>query len=152
MRRSRFRMVALKSSLAVALGLALATSAVPAHSAPATANDPTAVASLGARTRAAPARNGIADVPVSFTVQNVNRSLIPCRADGATYVVSGHLIGPRAALRNGAAATLYLHGAAVPEATWRMPVRGYDFARQQASRGHVSVTIDRLSYGASQTP
>lgn len=94
----------------------------------------------------------IIDMPVTFTVVNANRSLVPCRTDGATYTLSGHIVGPTSALRDGAAATLYLHGAAVPEATWRMPVLGYDYGLAQAERGHVSVTVDRLSYGASPTP
>ena len=94
----------------------------------------------------------IADISVGFTVDNVNRSLVPCLTDGARYTLSGHIVGPRAALRDGAAATLYLHGAAVPEATWRMPVAGYDYGYEQAKRGHISVTLDRLSYGASPTP
>jgi pimeloyl-ACP methyl ester carboxylesterase len=94
----------------------------------------------------------VIDLPVSFTVENVNRSFVPCLTDGATYTLSGHIVGPASALRDGAAGTLYLHGAAVPEATWRMPVAGYDYGLEQASRGHVSVTVDRLSYGASPTP
>jgi pimeloyl-ACP methyl ester carboxylesterase len=94
----------------------------------------------------------IADISVSFTVENLNRSLVLCLTDGATYTLSGHIVGPASALRDGAAATLYLHGAAVPEATWRMPVRGYDYGYEQARRGHISVTLDRLSYGASPTP
>jgi pimeloyl-ACP methyl ester carboxylesterase len=55
-------------------------------------------------------------------------------------------------MHDGAAATLYLHGAAVPEATWRMPVPGYDYGFEQAQLGHISVTLDRLSYGLSPTP
>jgi len=55
-------------------------------------------------------------------------------------------------MHDGAATTVYLHGAAVPEATWRMPVPGYDYGREQARRGHLSVTLDRLSYGSSPTP
>jgi pimeloyl-ACP methyl ester carboxylesterase len=72
--------------------------------------------------------------------------------DGKTYMLSGHIVGPLAAMRDGAAATVYLHGAAVPESTWRMPVAGYDYGFEQAKLGHVSVTLDRLSYGASPTP
>jgi pimeloyl-ACP methyl ester carboxylesterase len=94
----------------------------------------------------------IADISVGFTVANVNRSLVPCLTDGKLYTVSGHIVGPVAAMRDGAAATLYLHGAAVPEATWRMPVAGYDYGFEQAKLGHVSVSVDRLGYGASPTP
>jgi pimeloyl-ACP methyl ester carboxylesterase len=94
----------------------------------------------------------IADMSVSFTVDNVNNSLVPCLTDGARYTLSGHIVGPAAAMRDGAAATLYLHGSAVPEATWRMPVPGYDYGLEQAKLGHISVTLDRLGYGASPTP
>src|SRR5205807_5310716 len=81
----------------------------------------------------------------------VNNSLVPCLTYGARYKLSRHIVGPVAARRDGAAATLYLHGAAVPEATWRMPVPGYDYGFEQAQLGHISVTLDRLSYGASPT-
>ena len=94
----------------------------------------------------------IVDLPVQFTVQNVNRSLVPCPADGQTYQVQGHIVAPRDRLRDGAATTLYLHGAAVPEATWHLPVAGHDHAVLMARRGHISVTVDRLGYGASGTP
>ena len=97
-------------------------------------------------------RSDLVDMPVRFTVANVNRSLVPCPADGRSYVVEGHVVAPRAALRRGAATTLYLHGAAVPEATWHFPSRGHDHARRMARRGHISVTVDRLGYGASSTP
>ena len=69
------------------------------------------------------ASSALADVSeiVDLSV-NVNRSLVPCLTDGARYTLSGHIVGPRAAMRDGAAATLCLHGAVVPEATWRMAV------------------------------
>lgn len=92
----------------------------------------------------------IVELPVRFTVQNINRSLVPCPSDGLTYQVEGHIVAPRHRLHDGAATTLYLHGAAVPEATWRLP--DHDHALLMARRGHVSVTVDRLGYGASGTP
>lgn len=94
----------------------------------------------------------IVDLSVKFPVVNVNRSLVPCLTDGKRYTLSGHIVGPQAAMHDGAATTLYLHGAAVPEATWRMPVPGYDYGLEEAQLGHVSVTVDRLNYGASPTP
>ena len=94
----------------------------------------------------------IVDLNVKFAIHNMNRSLVPCLTDGKAYTLSGHIVGPLAAMHNGAAATLYLHGAAVPEATWRMPVPGYDTGLELAKLGHISVTLDRLSYGASPTP
>jgi pimeloyl-ACP methyl ester carboxylesterase len=94
----------------------------------------------------------IVDLSVRFPVENVNRSLVPCLTDGKHYTLSGHIVGPLAAMHSGAAATLYLHGAAVPEATWRMPVPGYDYGFEQAKLSHISVTVDRLGYGKSPTP
>lgn len=94
----------------------------------------------------------IVDLSVEFPVENMNRSLVPCLTDGKPYTLHGHIVGPLAAMQDGAAATLYLHGAAVPEATWRMPVAGYDYGFEQAKLGHISVTLDRLSYGSSPTP
>ena len=100
----------------------------------------------------APNARNIVELPVQFTVDNLNRSLVPCPADGLTYQVEGHIVAPRGRLRDGAAATLYLHGAAVPEATWHLPVPDHDHALRMARRGHISVTVDRLGYGASDTP
>src|SRR5262249_7786424 len=59
-------------------------------------------------------------LPVTFTVRNLNRSAVLGGADGRRYTLRGHIVGPRAALRDGATATLYLHTAVVPEQTWRM--------------------------------
>lgn len=107
---------------------------------------------LGAPAKQHPTSSRVVDLPVTFTVVNVNRSRVPCLTDGKQYKISGHIVGPQSALRDGAAATLYLHGAATPEPTWRMPVPGYDHAVEQAKQGHVSVTYDRLGYGRSPTP
>lgn len=99
------------------------------------------------RTQAA---GDIIDMKVSFTVTNLNRTAARnCRGDGSSLKLSGHIIGPRSALVDGAAATLYIHGVAVPEPTWRMPLAGYDYGLEQARRGHVSVTFDRPGYAAS---
>jgi pimeloyl-ACP methyl ester carboxylesterase len=94
---------------------------------------------------------------VSFSVQNVNASKIPCpQPDGATYDVKGHLTGPAAALRSKSkrrAATLYVHGLGFGEWFWNFGgAPGYNYAQAQAKAGHVSVTIDRLGYDASGHP
>jgi len=106
----------------------------------------------------------VRSVGVTFTVANTNTSKFACPSDGATYQVRGHITGPASALassskrrkrhkRRPRAATLYLHGLGVGEWLWHFPqVRSYDYARQQARAGHVSVTIDRLGYGASSHP
>lgn len=96
----------------------------------------------------------IVDVPISFTVSNVNQSGIPCATDGKQYTIRGHLTGPASALADGAqpSGTLYLHGLEVGEWFWRMPVIGAGYANTMAALGHVSVTIDRLGYGPSGHP
>ena len=94
----------------------------------------------------------VVDQPVAFTVQNVNRSKLPCAVDGRTYTVRGHLTGTAAAIASGKV-TLYLHGLGLGEFFWRFrTVKGYDFTRALATSGHASVTIDRLGYRASGKP
>lgn len=111
----------------------------------------------------------IVDVPVSFRVENVNRSKVPCldQPSGGTVVIRGHLTGPRSSLLErgnpagpqqdsdqvGNAATLYYHGLGYGEFFWRYKDKpGYDYGAEMAKRGHVSVTVDRLGYGASTGP
>jgi pimeloyl-ACP methyl ester carboxylesterase len=102
-------------------------------------------------TQAAPR---LVDIPVEFTVRNVNRTAVPCGADGGSYTVRGHLTGPVSALRpdTGAAVALYLHGLEVGEWFWRFPAHGYNHALEMARLGHVSLTIDRLGYPSSGQP
>ena len=98
---------------------------------------------------------GIVDLPVSFTVQNVNRTDAACPSDGGTYTVRGHLVAPRAALAGSDArrsVTLYLHGSVIGESVWRFREPGYDWALEEAKAGHASVTIDQLGFGASGLP
>lgn len=96
---------------------------------------------------------------VSFTVQNANRSKLSCPADGASYQVKGHLVGPKSAFasvskqRRGRSTTLYLHGLGFGEWFWNFPaVPSYNYVGQQAKTGHTSVVIDRLGYGSSSHP
>lgn len=98
--------------------------------------------------------DAVVDVPVSFTVTNVNRSKAACPADGRTYTVRGHLTGPASELTDAdrPSGALYLHGLELGEWFWRMPVIGDGYARSMAARGHVSVTIDRLGYNSSGQP
>lgn len=92
--------------------------------------------------------------PVSFSVQNVNTSAVPCSTDGKSYTVRGHITGPAGAVSAGsvAAGSLYLHGLELGEWFWRIPVSGYDHVAEMAKNGQVSVTIDRLGYGESDQP
>jgi pimeloyl-ACP methyl ester carboxylesterase len=107
----------------------------------------------------APAALGaqVTSVPVSFQVKNTNTTTAaPCTPDGATYTVRGHLTGPKRVLTpkraKRAGVTLYLHGLGVAEWLWYFPLQRYNHARAMARAGHVSVTIDRLGYGASDKP
>jgi pimeloyl-ACP methyl ester carboxylesterase len=98
----------------------------------------------------------IASKPVTFTVQNINRSKVACVTDGATYQVRGHLVGPVSAFASKSkrrAATLYVHGLGFGEWFWNFtPLPAYNYANAQAKAGHTSVVIDRLGYGASGHP
>src|SRR5919198_3710711 len=97
----------------------------------------------------------IVDVPVSFQVQNTNTSRDPCPSDGKSYVVRGHLTGPRAAVLDPGprAVTLYHEGFDSGEWNWRFRVvPGYDYAAEMARLGYSSVTVDQVGYGASGHP
>jgi pimeloyl-ACP methyl ester carboxylesterase len=101
------------------------------------------------------ARREVVSKAVTFAVQNVNRSKLACRTDGATYQIKGHIVGPRSLLgrssrRRKRAATLYLHGLGWGEFFWSFKqVPGYDYASALARAGHISVVIDRLGYDSS---
>lgn len=96
----------------------------------------------------------VADVPLDFAVDNVNRSIAPCEADGRRYRLSGHLVAPRAALAaERPAVTLFLHGVEISGAYYRYRgVPGYDFQTEMAQRGHATVVVDRLGHGRSDLP
>jgi pimeloyl-ACP methyl ester carboxylesterase len=136
--RGRKATLATVAALAVVLGTATAVSAsTPASSA------------------SAPRATELTTIPVNFTVQNVNRSKVACASDGKTYTVRGHITGPAGTLRSKTidGTTLYLHGLSFGEFFWRFDqATGYDYAANQAKAGQVSVTIDRLGYGASDKP
>lgn len=102
---------------------------------------------------AAPSRSPVVVVPVSFSVKNTNNTLVACSSDGKDYTVRGHIVAPRSALEHPTAATLYLHAVTWGEYYFSFKgVPGYDFATQLAERGHTSVIVDRLGYGASDKP
>lgn len=99
-------------------------------------------------------------LPVSFHgVKNINDSGVKCESGGGEpsggYTVRGHLTGPRVALEGTQSpeVTLYLTGFEEGEWVWRFKaVRGHNFAAVMAGKGHVSLTIDMLGYGASDHP
>ena len=99
--------------------------------------------------------DAVTSLPVSFEVENVNRSKVACATDGATYTVRGHIVGPTKELRRERVkgATLYLHGLSFGEFFWDFAqAQNYDFANNQAKAGQVSVVIDRLGYVSSDKP
>ena len=89
---------------------------------------------------------------VSFSVRNVNGTGIDCKTDGATYTVRGHITGTAQSLADPQTVTLLEHGLSYGEFFGNSNIPGYNFAEQQAEAGHVTVTVDRLGYGASDKP
>src|SRR5919197_6269528 len=109
----------------------------------------------GATVTAEASPRDITDVPVSFQVQNTDTSRDPCPSDGKSYVVRGHLTGPRAAVLGPGprAVTVYYEGFDSGEWNWRFRVvPGYDYAAEMAKLGQASVTVDQVGYGASGHP
>jgi alpha-beta hydrolase superfamily lysophospholipase len=153
--RSRVCLVALASALVAGPSAADAAAARAPAKAHHHAGAKRKAAPKRRKQQAAPAR-AVTALPVSFTVRNTNTSLAPCSADGRTYVVKGHLIGPAATLADAGpkAVALYVHGLGYGEFFWDYQgIAGYDYATLQATeRGLISVAIDRLGYGASGRP
>src|SRR5687767_7148636 len=85
--------------------------------------------------------------PMRFSVENVNRTALPCQADGKRYDVRGRLVAPAGAAKR--SVTLYLHEFGFGAHFWSFPEARYDYAAALARAGHASVVIDRLGYGAS---
>lgn len=115
----------------------------------------TALALLAAVPAASARTQRILDLPVTFTVTNVNRSLVPCLADGSAVALVGRLVAPAALLarpKRPATVTLYLHEFSFGKWFWDFPVQAYDYAKTEARAGHASVLIDRLGYGQSSHP
>jgi pimeloyl-ACP methyl ester carboxylesterase len=96
----------------------------------------------------------VVDIPVSFAVTNTNASGVPCASDLAPHTIRGHLTAPAALLDEAAPpVTVYLHSLSTGEWQWRFRAQpGVDYAMQMAHRGLASLTIDRLGYGASDSP
>ena len=81
---------------------------------------------------------------------------VPARPTARTYTVRGHLTGPKQGIRRSeaAASPLYLHGLGPRRVAVELPA-GASATTSCAARpraGHVSVTVDRLGYGASDQP
>lgn len=100
----------------------------------------------------------VVSAPVSFAVVTANRSGVPCATAPAEQrvTVRGHITGPADEIRDGVSGALYAHGNGYGEFFWRFGSAGgdpdYDVVGKLAREGHVSVTVDRLGYGASDKP
>ncbi|MES0836339.1 alpha/beta hydrolase [Nocardiopsis tropica] len=160
MTRPLGRAARLAAAVAAALTVAATTAAAPAVPGPlpgtaSGAPHAGAPGAAGAAVPAAPAElpEGVVDLPVEFTVDNVNRTRGRCSADGEEYTVRGHLTAPAEVLEAEApAVTLLVHGTNTGEWIWRLDVEGRNYVNELAARGHASVTIDRLGYGSSDIP
>lgn len=91
----------------------------------------------------------VTSTPISFTVQNVNRSRLACSSDGREHTVAGRLVAPADTPR---AVTLYLHEYGWGRFFWQWPRRDLNYARALAEAGHASVVVDRLGYDESSHP
>lgn len=126
--------------LLTALACAVLSLHLPASSAPA------AVSTTAAEIRS---------VPVTFPVRNVNRTAVPCLADGRAYLLSGRLVGPAERLTRTSLprVNLLVHDFTTGGWFWRLPGHpAYDYAARLAGLGEVSVAVDRLGYDASPLP
>jgi pimeloyl-ACP methyl ester carboxylesterase len=109
-----------------------------------------ATTALGTPAPAAPDvhSGNVLDIPITFQVVNRNTTGIPCapEPDGKTYTVHGSLVAPKDLVREKSpSATLYLHGLGYGGFFFHLKeIPEYDYAREQAAQGHVSVVIDRL--------
>ena len=100
------------------------------------------------------ARMPITTLPVTFQVVNRNDSKAPCPADNKPYQVVGTITGPRASLNGrNRAITTYMHGLSYGKWLFTFAaVPGYDFQKELARLGHISLSYDLIGYGESGKP
>lgn len=101
---------------------------------------------------ASAADKNVVDVPVSFTVLNINDSKVPCESDGAEYTVRGTIVAPKSALYGDGskALTMYLHGLSYTGDTYyHNAAEENDFVGNLAEAGHASLIFDLPGYGSS---
>ncbi|HUR73839.1 MAG TPA: alpha/beta fold hydrolase [Sporichthya sp.] len=110
------------------------------------------VASLFSAPAANAAANSIVTLPISFHVQNTNKTDVHCQSDGKDYTARGIVVGPKSAIQSGDAATLYLHAVTWNANYFNLNIPGHNFAQEMAKKGHVSIAVDRLGYGSSDKP
>ncbi|HUR72688.1 MAG TPA: alpha/beta hydrolase [Sporichthya sp.] len=123
------------AALRTALAVALTAAFTAALGSPAEAG----------RTEAGP---NVLDLPVTFQVTNRNTTGIPCstQPDGKTYTIHANLVAPRDLIRaSSPSVTVYLHGLGYSSFFFHLTeIPEYDYAREQAGQGHVSLVVDRL--------
>lgn len=116
----------------------------------------TAALSVTGMAQASEPSGDVASTEVEFSVVTSNNSGLPCATTPGNehVVVRGHLTGPRSEIESShVEGTLYSHGDGYAEYFWRYPGDDdYNYVDEMARRGHVSVSIDRLGYGASDKP
>lgn len=90
---------------------------------------------------------------VVFSLVNTNRTSVPCPADGATYTVSGTLVGPRDEVLGRAGTTrinVMVHDAGTGGWFWDLGTAPrFDHAGRLADHGETSLVLDRLGFDAS---
>jgi alpha-beta hydrolase superfamily lysophospholipase len=96
----------------------------------------------------------VVELPILFSVKNTNNTDVRCQdaVDGLTYNVRGVMVGPRDAIAAGDAATLYLHAVTWDSRYFDLDIPGHNFVHEMASRGHVSIAVDRIGHGNSGKP
>lgn len=114
-------------------------------------SDAVPTAAAARRSRTAPGR--VVSRPVAFRVTNTNRTAMPCRADGASYVLRGRIVAQRRELlRRPELFRVFLHVHDLTTGGWFWNLGAhprFDHARRMARLGNVSVVLDRLGYDGS---
>ena len=86
--------------------------------------------------------------PVSFSVVNSNRTLVPCAADGGTYELRGRLVSPASEATG--RVNVLVHDITAGGWFWHLREHpAYDYASRLAEQGETSLVLDRLGYDDS---
>lgn len=105
-------------------------------------------AAVEAGTPAPPDVTGVRSEPVSFSVVNRNRTLVPCVGDGRTHRLGGRLVTP--ASGDTRRVNLLVHDITAGGWFWHLRQHpDYDYASRLAERGEASLVLDRLGYDDS---
>lgn len=107
---------------------------------------------IATRAPADAATNGIRRATLTFRVTNTNATALPCRADGASYVLRARLVMPTNEPARGEVlrANLLVHDFTAGRWFWSLPGHpGYNYAAALARAGETTIAIDRLGYDGS---